>query len=62
VSAIQCSSLDSQVLSEGPRYFTILNGALSHLAQHRGQLTVYLRMNEAKVPAIYGPSAMSSTK
>jgi len=27
------------------------------MAHHRGQLTVYLRMNEEKVPAIYVPSA-----
>jgi hypothetical protein len=46
-----------QVLAEGPRYTMISDGALSHLAHHRGQLTVYLRLNEAKVPAIYGPSA-----
>lgn len=46
-----------QVLVEGPRYTMIADGALSHLAHHRGQLTVYLRLNEAKVPAIYGPSA-----
>jgi uncharacterized damage-inducible protein DinB len=44
-------------LSEGPRYNSIADGALSHMAHHRGQLTVYLRLNEAKVPAIYGPSA-----
>ncbi len=49
--------MGSQVLSEGPRYSMIADGALSHLAHHRGQLTVYLRLNEAKVPAIYGPSA-----
>lgn len=30
---------------------------LMHLAHHRGQLTVYLRLNEEQVPAIYGPSA-----
>ncbi|MDQ2670358.1 MAG: DinB family protein, partial [Gemmatimonadota bacterium] len=24
---------------------------------HRGQLTVYLRLNEQAVPSIYGPSA-----
>ena len=30
---------------------------LSHIIHHRGQLTVYLRLNEAPVPAIYGPSA-----
>jgi len=45
------------VLMEGPRYTTIADGALSHMAHHRGQLTVYLRLNDAKVPAIYGPSA-----
>jgi uncharacterized damage-inducible protein DinB len=45
------------VLSEGPRYVNIQDGALSHLAHHRGQLTVYLRLLDAKVPAIYGPSA-----
>lgn len=41
----------------GPRYRMIADSALSHLAHHRGQLTVYLRLNEAKVPAIFGPSA-----
>jgi uncharacterized damage-inducible protein DinB len=46
-----------QLLSEGPRYVMIGDGTLSHMAHHRGQLTVYLRLNEAKVPAIYGPSA-----
>ena len=45
------------VVAEGPRYRMIADGALSHLAHHRGQLTVYLRLTEAKVPAIYGPSA-----
>ena len=49
--------MGDQVLTEGPRYVMIADGALSHLAHHRGQLTVYLRMKEAKVPAIYGPSA-----
>jgi len=49
--------MGDQVLTEGPRYAMIADGALSHLAHHRGQLTVYLRLKEAKVPAIYGPSA-----
>lgn len=49
--------MGGQVLTEGPRYSQIRDGALSHLAHHRGQLTVYLRLLEAKVPAIYGPSA-----
>jgi hypothetical protein len=46
-----------RVLTEGPRYTMIADGALAHLAHHRGQLTVYLRLLEGKVPAIYGPSA-----
>ncbi len=29
---------------------------INHWIHHRGQLTVYMRMNEIKVPAIYGPS------
>ena len=30
---------------------------LNHWVHHRGQLTVYLRMTDRTVPAIYGPSA-----
>jgi uncharacterized damage-inducible protein DinB len=30
---------------------------LNHLIHHRGQLTVYLRLNEVPVPGLYGPSA-----
>jgi uncharacterized damage-inducible protein DinB len=44
-------------MSEQTRYVAIRDGVLNHLAHHRGQLTVYLRLNEAMVPAIYGPSA-----
>jgi len=35
----------------------VLRDTFLHLAHHRGQLTVYLRLAGAKVPAIYGPSA-----
>jgi uncharacterized damage-inducible protein DinB len=41
----------------GPRHRMIADAVFSHLAHHRGQLTVYLRLNEAVVPALYGPSA-----
>ena len=44
-------------MSEQTRYVAIRDGVLNHMAHHRGQLTVYLRLNEARVPAIYGPSA-----
>jgi uncharacterized damage-inducible protein DinB len=46
-----------KLLSEQVRYEAIRDGVLNHMAHHRGQLTVYLRLNDAKVPAIYGPSA-----
>jgi uncharacterized damage-inducible protein DinB len=49
--------MGEQVLAEGPRYKLIADGALSHMAHHRGQLSVYLRLVEAKIPAMYGPSA-----
>ncbi len=29
----------------------------NHIVHHRGQLSVYLRLNDIAVPAIYGPSA-----
>ncbi len=31
--------------------------AINHLVHHRGQLTVYMRLNNIPVPSIYGPSA-----
>ena len=30
---------------------------LNHWIHHRGQLTVYMRLNDIPVPSIYGPSA-----
>jgi uncharacterized damage-inducible protein DinB len=43
--------------------FTLPRGAVlrtmlfSHIVHHRGQLSVYLRLNDVPVPSIYGPSA-----
>ncbi len=45
-----------KVMREEPRY-DVLRDTFAHLAHHRGQLTVYLRLNGAPVPSIYGPSA-----
>jgi uncharacterized damage-inducible protein DinB len=44
-------------MMEQSRYEAIREGVLNHMAHHRGQLTVYLRLNGETVPAIYGPSA-----
>lgn len=35
----------------------IIQDTISHWSHHRGQMTVYLRLMGAKVPAIFGPSA-----
>jgi uncharacterized damage-inducible protein DinB len=40
-----------------PRIACIRGMILNHLIHHRAQLTVYLRMNDVPVPALYGPSA-----
>ena len=34
---------------------------LNHWVHHRGQLTVYMRLNDIAVPSIYGPSADEKT-
>lgn len=34
-----------------------VGSSINHLVHHRGQLTVYMRLNEIPVPSIYGPSA-----
>ena len=49
-----------KVVMEAPRYEMIQDTFL-HWAHHRGQMTVYLRLMGAKVPAIYGPSADDSS-
>lgn len=45
------------LVSQDPRWVVLRDSVFNHLAHHRGQLTVYLRLNDAKVPSIYGPTA-----
>jgi uncharacterized damage-inducible protein DinB len=40
-----------------PRVTAFRTFVLYHIVHHRGQLSVYLRLNDIPVPAIYGPSA-----
>jgi uncharacterized damage-inducible protein DinB len=40
-----------------PRIAVIRGMILNHIIHHRAQLTVYLRLNDLPVPALYGPSA-----
>ena len=48
------------VLIQGTRYQMIRSLVLNHAIHHRGQLGVYLRLNNVAVPSIYGPSADES--
>ena len=51
------------LLNAGQTIFTmpkiaVLRGfVMNHQIHHRGQLSVYLRLNDIPVPALYGPSA-----
>jgi uncharacterized damage-inducible protein DinB len=45
-----------RVVMEDVRHVVIAD-TLAHLAHHRGQLTVYLRLLGVPVPSVYGPSA-----
>lgn len=36
-----------------------ISSAINHMVHHRGQLTVYLKLLDKKIPSIYGPSADS---
>lgn len=40
-----------------PRIAVVRSFVFNHMVHHRGQLSVYLRLNEVPVPSIYGPSA-----
>jgi len=46
-----------QVNLEMPRIAILRGFILKHLVHHRGQLSIYLRLNDIAVPSIYGPSA-----
>lgn len=40
-----------------PRIAVLRSFIMNHAIHHRAQLTVYLRLNDVPVPALYGPSA-----
>jgi len=40
-----------------PRAAAFKSFVVNHIIHHRGQLSVYLRLNDIPVPAIYGPTA-----
>jgi uncharacterized damage-inducible protein DinB len=49
-----------QELFSLPRAAAFRTFVLGHVVHHRGQLSVYLRLNDIPVPPIYGPTADSA--
>jgi len=50
-------SFSGRTLFQGPRFVAYRQMFLNHIVHHRAQLGVYLRLNDAPLPATYGPSA-----
>jgi uncharacterized damage-inducible protein DinB len=46
-----------QVWIDQPRHQVFREMVMSHMVHHRAQLGVYLRLLDAKIPGMYGPSA-----
>ena len=49
--------IGQQIVLQKPRANMVRSAMITHLAHHRAQLGVYLRMLDVPVPASYGPSA-----
>ncbi|SDI04215.1 DinB family protein [Alteribacillus bidgolensis] len=46
-----------ETIMTAPRFFMLRSLMFNHWYHHRGQLTVYLRLLDVSVPAVYGSSA-----
>jgi len=51
----------AKVIFTMPKVVVLRSFVLNHCVHHRGQLSVYLRLNDIPVPAMYGPSADEAT-
>lgn len=51
---------DGQVFFRLSRRSVVRRVLLNHVIHHRGQLTVYLRLQDVALPSIYGPTADES--
>lgn len=50
-----------EIYLDMPRVQVLRGMVFNHIISHRGQLSVYLRLNDIPVPALYGPSADEGT-
>jgi uncharacterized damage-inducible protein DinB len=51
------SKPEARLFSRFRRTAVLRTFIINHIIHHRGQLSVYLRLNNVSVPSIYGPSA-----
>lgn len=58
--AIWNFKMAGKLLLSMPKGTALRSMFMNHLIHHRGQLSVYLRLNEVPLPPIYGPSADES--
>jgi len=49
--------MNGRTVFQLPRIAVVRTSVLNHSIHHRGQLSVYLRLLDLPVPALYGPSA-----
>ncbi|MFT4603903.1 MAG: putative damage-inducible protein DinB [Rhodothermales bacterium] len=49
--------MGDKVMFTMPRVAVLRTVVMNHTIHHRGQLTVYLRMLDVPLPALYGPTA-----
>ena len=54
------AAVSGETVVSMPRIASLHAFIVSHIIHHRGQLSVYLRLNDIPVPSIYGPSADSA--
>jgi uncharacterized damage-inducible protein DinB len=47
---------NGQLIFTSPKKDNI-GSSINHMVHHRGQMTVYMRLNDIAVPSIYGPTA-----
>jgi uncharacterized damage-inducible protein DinB len=52
--------VNTKVVQEAPRHAVIAD-TFTHMAHHRGQLSVYYRLLDVPVPSVYGPTADDQT-
>ena len=49
--------MGERIFFEKPRNLVLRSDCFNHIIHHRGQLSVYMRLNDIPLPSVYGPTA-----